>query len=113
MTHIFLYGPSGVGKSTIGKILAGNLNLPLTDLDHIIEINTGMSIPKIMEEHGETKVRDLESTALKQIINDRESVIALGGGALLRDENRALIENNGKVILLMAESDTLLERLKN
>ena len=113
MGHIFLYGPSGVGKSTIGKILARNLNLPLVDSDHLIEMNAGMSISNIMEEQGIPKVRELETIALSQIVDAEESVIALGGGALLRDENRALVEQSGSVVLLMAEFDTLFERLQN
>jgi len=113
MSHIFLYGPSGVGKSTIGKTLARNLNLPFVDSDRVIEIRAGMSIPQIMEEQGEPRLREFETSALKQIINDQQSVIALGGGALLRDENRALVEHSGKVFLLMAELPTLVERLQN
>lgn len=113
MTHIFLYGPSGVGKSTIGKILANNLNLPIVDSDKVIEINADMSISDISEKHGMAKVRDLETQALQQIIQDKESVVSLGGGALLREENRLLVEKSGKVILLMAELPTLLERLQN
>jgi shikimate kinase / 3-dehydroquinate synthase len=113
MPHIFLYGPSGSGKSTIGSVLAHDLHLPFVDSDQVIEINAGTSIPNIVEEQGMPKVRDLETGALKQIINERESVVALGGGALLRDENRVLVENSGKVILLMAELPTLLERLQN
>ena len=113
MTHIFLYGPSGAGKSTIGSLLARNLNLPFVDADQVIEINAGMPIPQIMEEQGETRLRDFETSALKQIIIQKEAVIALGGGALLRDENRSLVENAGKIILLMAEMSTLLERLQN
>src|SRR5204863_3329079 len=111
--HIFLYGPSGVGKSTIGKKLADNLCLPFVDSDQVIEINAGMSIPKIVEEQGMPKVRDLETAALQQLIHEKESIMALGGGALLRAENRALIENSGRVILLMAELPTLFERLQN
>ncbi len=110
MTHIFLYGPPGTGKSTIGKIIARALNLPFIDLDRVIETNAGMSIPQIMDQQGESAFRDLETTALKNISNE-ESVIALGGGTLLRDENRQFAENNGKVLLLMAELGTLLERL--
>ena len=109
--HIFLYGPVGVGKSTIGKVLAHNLNLPFLDSDQVIETNAGMSIPQIMAQQGEMACRDMETAALKQIINNKESVIALGGGALLREENRALVENNGRVIFLMAELNTLLGRL--
>jgi 3-dehydroquinate synthase len=70
-----------------------------------------MSIPQIMEQQGESAFRDFESAALKNILAEKESVVALGGGALLRDENRAFAESNGQVILLMAELSTLLERL--
>ncbi|HEX9334215.1 MAG TPA: 3-dehydroquinate synthase [Anaerolineales bacterium] len=113
MTHIFLYGPVGVGKSTIGKVLARNFNLPFVDSDHVIETNAGMSISQLMAQKGEMACRDMETAALKQIINNKESVIALGGGALLREENRALVENNGTVIFLMAELNILLGRLSS
>ncbi len=113
MKHIFLYGPPGTGKSTVGKKLAHNLKLPFVDLDRVIEANAGMSIPQIMEQQGEPAFRDLESVALKNLLAEKESVVALGGGALLRDENRAFAESKGKVVLLMAELSTLLERLHN
>lgn len=112
MTHIFLYGPPGTGKSTIGKILAKNLKLSFVDLDRIIESNAGKSIPQIMEQDGEDAFRDLETNALKAINNKEESIVALGGGALLREGNRAFVESNGRVILLVAELDTLLLRLE-
>ena len=112
MSHIFLYGPPGTGKSTIGRILARNLKLPFIDLDRVIESNAGMSIPQIMAQQGEETFRDLETSALKKVIRQSESVIALGGGALLRNENRFLVETHGKVILLMAELETLFQRLK-
>ena len=130
MTHIFLYGPPGTGKSTIGKIIARNLKLPFIDLDRVIETNAGMSISQIMEQQGKPAFRDMETTALIETVGHAfsvtnaekpgglqthlaEAVIALGGGALLRDENRAFAESQGKVILLMAEMSTLLERLQN
>jgi len=120
MTNIFLYGPPGTGKSTVGKQLAGNLNLPLIDLDRVIEANAGTSISHIMEQQGEPAFRDLESAALKEAVghassvtDTRDKIIALGGGALLRDENRAFAESHGKVILLMANPHTLLDRLHN
>lgn len=118
--NIFLYGPSGTGKSTIGKLLAESLKLPFIDLDHVIETRAGISIPQIMEEQGESAFRDMETAALKSVshlstgegVGVRESVVALGGGTLLREENRAFVENNGKVVLLMAELETLLARLE-
>ncbi len=121
MTHIFLYGPPGTGKSTVGKKLADRLKLSFIDLDRIIEKNAGMSISQIMEQQGESAFRDLETATLKEFshtpdpsLSGRgESVIALGGGALLRDENRALAESNGRVVLLKAELITLLNRLSH
>lgn len=121
MSHIFLYGPSGAGKSTVGRMLAEKLKLPFVDLDQSIEVNAAMSIPQIMETQGETAFRDLETLALRSLtpsplpLGDgqgvRASVISLGGGALLREENRHLAESKGKVILLTAELQTLLDRL--
>ena len=111
MTHIFLYGPPGTGKSTVGRKLAQNLNLPFIDLDRVIEEEAGMSIPQIMEQQGEGTFRDLETASLKKLAGEQESIVALGGGALLRDVNRAFAEQHGRIILFMAELSTLLERL--
>ena len=111
MSHIFLYGPSGTGKSTLGKILAKNLKLSFVDLDHVIETNAGRSIPQVMEGQGESAFRDLETAELKNLANKSDCVIALGGGALLRDENRIFAEKNGRVVLLMCDVDTLFHRL--
>ena len=111
MNHIFLYGPPGTGKSTVGQTVAHNLKLPFIDLDRVIEVNAGLSIPQIMETQGESAFRDMETEVLKNLVNGKETVIALGGGTLLRDENRVLVEKCGSVILLMAELDTLLDRL--
>jgi len=128
MSHIFLYGPPGTGKSTIGKILARNLNLPFMDLDEVIESKADKSISRIMEQQGEPAFRDLESSALQEVVGHayREAspehsegdsvtphVIALGGGALLREENRRQAESCGTVVLITAELSTLLEHLKN
>lgn len=110
--HIFLYGPPGSGKSTVGKQLAGDLKLPFVDLDSAVESEAGITIPQIMETRGEAVFRDMESVALENLMDKADSVIALGGGALLRDENRSAVEKNGKVILLAASPLILLQRLR-
>lgn len=111
MPHICLYGPPGSGKTTVGTALARGLQLPFVDLDREIERKAGLSIPEIMGQDGEPAFRALETAALKTALAGQESVIALGGGALLDRENRALAENRGRVVLLMAEFETLLSRL--
>jgi 3-dehydroquinate synthase len=111
MPHFFLYGPPGTGKSTIGKILAANLNLTFVDMDRLIETKAGLSIAEIMERKSESAFRDLEASVLSTLMNWSDSVIALGGGALLREENRRTAEANGTVILLTADYETLLERV--
>jgi shikimate kinase/3-dehydroquinate synthase len=109
--HIYLYGPSGSGKSTVGKTLANLLNLPFVDLDTEIERIAGKPIPDIINGQGEHIFRDLESASLKSTVSGPEMVIALGGGALLRNENRALAGSTGQVILLEADLPTLTTRL--
>ena len=110
--HIFLYGPSGSGKSTLGSFLAQELEMPFLDLDANIEAHVGMPITSIMRARGEETFRDLESLALKDSINQPAQVIALGGGALLREGNRALAEAHGQIIFLETDPAVLIERLK-
>ena len=109
--HIFLYGPSGSGKSTVGRVLAQSLNVPFVDLDVEIEAVIKMSISQYMTEQGEMAFRNVESGQLQKVVESEEKVIALGGGALLRDENRTLVEATGQLILLEADLPTLVMRL--
>lgn len=109
--YIFLYGPSGSGKSTLGKMLGKVLNMPFLDLDSEIEIDIGQTIPQIMTEQGEKAFRDAETNMLQKAVSGGEKVVALGGGALLRDENRSLAESNGQVVFLGANVSTLVARL--
>ena len=113
MQHIFLYGPSGSGKSTVGKILAQNLNLPLVDLDAEIERTAGKPIPQIMADEGEPAFRDLESATLGRFAAAPAAVVALGGGALLREANRACAEAAGQVVFLETDVATLVARLSS
>ncbi|GAB4581702.1 MAG: hypothetical protein Fur0022_44520 [Anaerolineales bacterium] len=108
---IFLYGPSGTGKSTTGKLLAENLNLPFIDLDAEIETRAGMPIPDLFAAEGEPGFRAREQAALEQFSN-ANAVIALGGGALLNPACRALAASRGPIICLTAPLETLTARLR-
>jgi shikimate kinase/3-dehydroquinate synthase len=112
-SSVFLYGPSGSGKSTAGRILAQKLELPFVDLDLEIETQSGLPIPEIFSKLGESDFRLMETRVLKENLNERNVVIALGGGALTNQENQSLVESNGSVVLLWAPLETLLFRLEN
>jgi 3-dehydroquinate synthase len=110
--HILLYGPPGSGKTTLGAKLAASLMRPFTDLDEAIQQQAGSSITAIFEQQGEPAFRQLESEMLAQCLSQtRETVIALGGGALLAPANRQLAETQGQVLCLTAARDVLVARL--
>ncbi len=111
LNKVFLYGPPGSGKSTIGRQLADSLALPFIDLDLEIEKRYGFSIPEIFAKEGEAGFRQLEKTKIMEVCNREWGVIALGGGALLDHENRGWVEASGPVVCLSASPDLLLGRL--
>lgn len=113
MAHILLYGPPGSGKTTLGKALADSLRLPFVDLDQAVEARTGRSIAQLIQQRGEPDFRDLESRVLAEQLACPGAVIALGGGTLLRDENRALAEAGGKIVCLKADAALLGQRLRS
>ena len=113
MRHLFLYGPPGSGKSTIGRLLAARLGLPFTDLDAVIVETDGRSIPQIFAEEGEPGFRAREKQALADMGARPRHVVALGGGALLNPECRALAEANGEVLCLACTLETLCQRIDN
>lgn len=109
---LFLYGPPASGKSSLGSGLAKSLRLPFHDLDEIIETRAGVSIPQIFAGEGETGFRQRESAALQEVLASGRGVVALGGGALLRPENRAWVEAAGQVLCLSAPFDVIISRLE-
>jgi shikimate kinase len=109
---IFLTGFSGTGKSTIGQALAFQLGRRFFDLDQEIELLSGKTIAGYIETFGEEKFRDLEEQILRPLCLTQKSVIALGGGALLRERNLRLIKASGCLIYLSSSLERLSENLK-
>lgn len=110
MFNVILVGPMGAGKSTIGRLLAKELRLPFRDSDKEIEQRTGASIPLIFDVEGEQGFREREHAAVKELCLMRGVVLATGGGAVLREDNRRLLRAGGHVIYLCTSVDQQLDR---
>jgi shikimate kinase len=109
---IFLLGYRGSGKTTIGRRLADRLWIKFVDTDDLIVQAAGKSIADIFAQDGEGKFRELEIEAVQQAARLKDHVIALGGGAVLREENQAAISDPAhKRIYLRCDPQTLLERI--
>ena len=108
--NIYLIGMMGSGKSTVGKTLSEKMHKPFIDLDSEIEKGTGKNISEIFDIDGEEQFRKMETKQLKQY---SESIVACGGGIVLKDENREFINENGFTILLTASMEELSHRLSD
>ena len=108
--NIYLIGMMGSGKSTVGKTLSEKMHKPFIDLDSEIEKGTGKNISEIFHTDGEEQFRKMETKQLKQY---SESIVACGGGIILKDENREFINGNGATILLTASMEELSHRLSD
>lgn len=98
--HIFLIGMMGCGKSTVGWLLASRLSCPLLDLDDAIVAHEGRSIPEIFAASGDAGFRLCETAALRRACAGAPCVVATGGGIITREENIALMRENGFVVWL-------------
>lgn len=109
---IFIYGPPGSGKSTIGKELADSLEMQFFDVDSLVEEKAFKKIYQIFEEDGETTFRQYENAIINSLIIKSQAVISLGGGSLLNQTLRMEVENAGLIITLIGEPETLSSRLE-
>jgi shikimate kinase len=111
--NLLLIGYRGSGKSSIGRLLADRLKMPLVDTDELIVQRAGMDIAKIFSQHGEQKFRDLETQVLRESLQRDGQVLSLGGGAVVRDENRQAIQAHPKnrIFYLHCDAAILHERI--
>jgi shikimate kinase len=109
--NIFLIGYRGSGKTTVARALAEALGWTWLDADAELERRAGRSIQQIFAESGEGAFRDLESAVVADLAKLDRHVIALGGGAVMREQNRQALAGRGKVVWLQATPETLHERI--
>ena len=109
---LFLTGPMGAGKSTIGRQLAKQLGRPFHDSDHEIESRTGVDIPLIFELEGEAGFRKRETTVIDELTRLPNIVLATGGGAILDPANREHLKTRGQVIYLHTSVNHQLKRTR-
>jgi len=109
--NIFLVGPMGAGKTTIGRLLAKSLGLRFFDSDKEIEQRTGVSIPMIFEYEGEAGFRRREAEVLSALTLMSPLVLATGGGSAILPENQQVLRERGFVVYLQCAVDKQLERV--
>jgi len=110
VTNTILVGPMGAGKSTIGRLLAKELHVPFKDSDKELEQRTGASIPLIFDVEGEQGFRDREQAVIAELCQLGGMVLATGGGAVMREQNRQALRAGGRVVYLCTSVDQQLER---
>ena len=113
-THnIFLIGFMGVGKSTVSYYLSKILASPQVEMDQVIVNKEHMSINKIFEEYGEEYFRNCETNLLIELQKKNNQIVSCGGGVAMREINVREMKKNGRVVLLTASPETILERVKD
>jgi shikimate kinase len=113
LSRVFLVGPMGAGKTTIGRALAQQLKLDFVDSDTEIEERTGADIPWIFDVEGEEGFREREVQMIDELTQMNGVVLATGGGAVVRDENRRVLGARGFVVYLCTSIDQQVARTRN
>jgi len=111
--NIILVGLMGAGKTSVGRLLAKHFAKTFYDCDHEIERRTGVKIPVIFEIEGEAGFRAREAAVLRELTKLDNIVLATGGGAVLREDNRRALMDNGAVVYLRASLDDLWQRTRH
>ena len=110
--NIFLIGFMGVGKSTVSNALQNTFAMDVVEMDEMIAKKNNMSISEIFDLHGEAYFRNEETNLLKEVGKEKNKIVSCGGGVAMREVNIQEMKKSGKVILLTAKPETILERVK-
>lgn len=111
--NIALVGFMGVGKSTVGQILAGLLDFEFIDTDRVIETREGRRISEIFGKEGEPHFRDLETNLIREYENRPGLILSTGGGLVVRPENLASLRKHALVVCLWASPAVIFERVRH
>lgn len=110
--NLVLIGYRGTGKTTVARLVAERLNWPWFDADDQIELLAGKTIAQIFADDGEPAFRQWESQVVAELTGRPQCVLALGGGAVMRPENRLAIARQGKIVWLRASAETIWQRIQ-
>lgn len=113
MSHVFLIGFMGAGKSTVGRRLADLLGRPFVDLDDVIVLRAARSIPEIFATDGEDGFRALEYDSLCTVVAGEDSVVACGGGIVTQPESVATLSGAGTVVYLRTTAEETVSRISD
>lgn len=113
MKNIFLIGYMGTGKSTVAAYIAKQYGMEVLEMDQMIAEREGMSISDIFEKRGEDYFRDIETKLLVEMQMQEYKVVSCGGGVVLREQNIEEMRKSGKIVLLSATAETILDRVKD
>ena len=113
LCNIFLIGFMGTGKSTVAKALKKETGAEIIEMDQLIAQRENLSIPKIFEEKGEAYIRNVETELLMELQSGEKTIVSCGGGVPMREKNVLEMKKSGKVVLLTALPETILERVRD
>jgi shikimate kinase len=111
--HVFLIGMPGAGKSSVGRLVAEKLGMPFVDLDVEVETDAGRSVREIFLKDGEPAFRELEHEAVARVASSPPSVVACGGGVVLREDNLAAMRAGGSIVWLNVPLASLRRRIRD
>ncbi len=113
MNNIYLTGFMSSGKTTVSKLLAGKMDRQLFDTDDLIIKKTNLTINDIFQKFGEEYFRETETKILEEVSKKDSVIVSTGGGIILKEKNREIMQKTGKIICLSPEFSVIEERLEN